>query len=240
MSNVKQTSKKPPLQSMGDLNWVWEWSSPEEMQIQLAGTQPRDEYLRDRVDRADWVAERLGLTPEEEIFEIGSGEGIMAKVLAPRVRSVLCTDVSQSFLGKARVTCRDHANVSYHHIENDFLEKLPTAGFDAGFSLNVFIHFNVFEIYLYLREIRRILRPGGRFGFNFVDLGEVTRDFFHHYAERYREANPVEFKGFLTWHGADLIVKIAKEAGLTPLLDEFVDEQGVGFLILRRDEEPAA
>lgn len=239
MSNTQgtpTTTARPPLQ-MGALNAVWEWNSPDEMQVQLAGTQPRDEYLRDRVDRADWMARRLRLTQDSEIFEIGSGEGIMADVIAPRVRRLLCTDVSQSFLAKARVTCREHTNVDYHHIENDFLAALPSESFHAGFSLNVFIHLNVFEFYLYFRQVARILRPGGHFGVNFLDLGPSTRDFFHFYAGRYEQANPFEFKGFLAWHGVDVIAKIAVEAGLTPLLDEFVDEDGVCFLILRRDEE---
>ncbi|MEU3168892.1 class I SAM-dependent methyltransferase [Streptosporangium sp. NPDC006930] len=243
MNNTEGTATvkaKPPLQSMGDLNLIWEWNSPEEMQVQLAGTQAREEYLRDRVDRANWIAQRLRLTPDSEIFEIGSGEGIMANVVAPQVRRLLCTDVSQSFLAKARLTCREHTNVDYHHIQNDFLATLPSASFDAGFSLNVFIHLNVFEIYLYFRQIARILRTGGHFGVNFLDLGASTQSFFHFYAERYEQANPFEFKGFLAWHGVDLIAKIAVEAGLTPLLDEFVNEDGVCFLILRRDEEPAA
>lgn len=234
------TAARPPLRNMGELNRVWEWNSPEEMQVQLAGTQPREEYLRDRVDRVNWMARRLRLAPDSEVFEIGSGEGIMANVLAPRVRRLLCTDVSRSFLAKARLTCREHTNVDYHHIENDFLATLPSASFHAGYSLNVFIHLNVFEIYLYFHQIGRILRTGGHFGVNFLDLGPSTREFLHFYAGRYQEANPVEFKGFLAWHGVDLIAKIAVEAGLTPLLDEFVDEDGVCFLILRRDEEPAA
>ncbi|MDP9796828.1 SAM-dependent methyltransferase [Catenuloplanes nepalensis] len=243
MSNAQETptaTPRPPLRSMGDLNLVWEWNTPDEMQIQLAGTQPRDEYLQDRVDRANWIADRLRLTPESSIFEIGSGEGVMADVLAPRVGRLLCTDVSRSFLDKARVTCREHTNVDYHHIDNDFLAALPSAAFDGGFSLNVFIHLNVFEFFHYFRQIARILRPGGHFGVNFLDIGGATRDFFHFYAERYLAANPIEFKGFLSFHGVDVIAAIAIEAGLTPLLDEFVNEDGVCYLILRRDEKPAA
>ncbi len=243
MNNAQGTptvGPKPPLRSMGDLNLVWEWNSPEEMQVQLAGHQPREDYLRDRVNRANWIAQRLRLTPHSEVCEIGSGEGIMASVVAPKVRRLLCTDVSRSFLAKARTTCREHTNVDYHHIENDFLAALPSAGFDAGFSLNVFIHLNIFEIHLYFQQIARVLRPGGRFAVNFLDMGPSTRSFFHFYAERYQKANPVEFKGFLAWHSVDLIAKIGEEAGLTPLLDEFVNEDGVCFLILRRPEEPAA
>ncbi|EEP73309.1 methyltransferase [Micromonospora sp. ATCC 39149] len=247
MNDAKQATPPPqdaprgcPLRSTGDLNYVWEWNTPEEMQMQLAGYQPREEYLQDRVDKVALVVEQLGLGPESEIFEIGSGEGIMAAGLADRVRAVLCADVSRSFLDKARATCEGRENVSYHHIENDFLEKLPTAAFDAGFSLNVFIHLNVFEVFLYFRQIRRILRPGGLFCFNFLDLGDNTRGFFHTYAERYRDANPVEFKGFLNWHGVELMTGIAAEAGLTPVTDKMINHDGVVFLTLRSDGEPAA
>lgn len=236
-SSTNGFAKDGRPRTVGDLNYVWEWNTPDEMQMQLAGFQPREEYLRERLEKVALVSRQLKLTTDAELFEVGSGEGVMAAALAPQVRSILCTDVSRSFLDKARSTCQERDNVSFHHIRNDFLADLPTASFDGGFSFQVFIHLNVFEIYLYLCEIQRILRPGGRFCFNFLDFGEATRNFFHYYASRYREANPFEFKGFLSWHGAELVTRIATEAGLTPLRDEVIDEGGVVYLTVLRGAE---
>ncbi|MBC2875778.1 MULTISPECIES: class I SAM-dependent methyltransferase [Streptomyces] len=226
--------------SVEDLNVVWEWDDAEGMQVRLAGYQPRDEYLRDRAERIGQLSEALALHQGVDLFEIGSGEGVMARELAPRVNSLLCADVSQSFLDKTRATCAGVPNVEYHHIRNDYLAGLPDASFDAGFALNVFIHLNAFEVFLYLREIRRVLRPGGRFLFNYLDFGDVTRPQFHEYVASYPGAHPVAVKGFMSWLGSDVVGKLAAEAGLTPVPGSLVDQGGVCFLTLRRDEEEGA
>lgn len=217
------------------LHPAWEWETAEDMQLQLAGHWSREEYLRDRRVRADWVADRLALTEKSAVFEIGSGEGVMAAELAPRVGSFLCADVSRSFLDQARATCRPYDNVSFHHIVDDYLDPLPDTSFDAGFSFNVLIHLDLYAVYHYFLAVRRILRPGGLFVFNHLDLGERTRSFFLDNAAHYRGAHPVALEGFLTWYGRDLIAKAATEAGLVPLVDEYVDEGGVGFLTLRSE-----
>lgn len=214
---------------------AWEWATSEEMQLRLAGTQPRADYLSDRALRADWTADRLALTPASSVFEIGSGEGVMAAALAPRVRALCCTDVSKSFLDHARETCRGHENIAYHLIDDDYLETLPPDSFDAGYSLNVFIHLDVYEIFLYLGQIARLLRPGGRFVFNFLEPGgRVTQPYFRADLARYRQASPAEMKGMLSWHHRQTLATLAVEAGLTPALDELLDEDGVVYLTVQR------
>ncbi|MFG3051477.1 class I SAM-dependent methyltransferase [Kitasatospora sp. NPDC048239] len=215
---------------------AWEWETPEEMQLRLAGEQARADYLSDRAYRSDWVAGQLGLTAESSVFEIGSGEGVMAAALAPRVGRLCCADVSKSFLDIARETCRELPNVDYHLIEDDYLETLPSDSFDAGYSLNVLIHLDAYEILLYLRQVARLLVPGGQFVFNFLELGEVTWQFFRGDLARYRHAQPVETKGMLTWHHRETVAALAVEAGLVPDLDGLLDEDGVVYLVLRRPE----
>ena len=216
---------------------AWEWNTHEGMQLRLAGEQPRAVYLSDREYRANWVADQLALTAEDSVFEIGSGEGVMAAALAPRVRELCCTDVSKSFLDHARETCRDLSNVSYHLIDDDYLEKLPDSSFDAGYSLNVFIHLDTYELFIYLRQITRVLRPGGQFVFNFLELGDVTRPFFQADLARYRQAEAAEIKGMLTWHDRGTVTALVAEAGLVPH-DDLLDEGGVVYLACHRPPTP--
>src|SRR5262245_3369410 len=131
------------------------------MQIALAGDWPRDEYLRHREEMAADLAQLFGLDGTQRGFEIGSGEGIVARVLARRCRSLECTDISRSFLAVAQETCREHKNVYFHLIEADFLDFLPARAFDFGYSFNVFVHLNAYDIFFYLRSVERLLKSGG-------------------------------------------------------------------------------
>ncbi len=213
---------------------AWEWETRSGMQLRLAGDQPREEYLADRRHRGAWIVDQLGLTQRSSVLEIGSGEGVMAAALASKVRQMCCADVSTSFLDKARETCWGLNNVTFRLIEDDYLETLQENSFDAGYSLNVFIHLDAYEIFLYLRQIARLLRPGGRFTFNVLEPGEVTWPYFHGDLARYRRAELSEAKGMLTWHDRRSILGLASEAGLCAGPDDILDEGGVVYLTVQR------
>jgi SAM-dependent methyltransferase len=194
----------------------WEYDTSEAMQRALAGNWSREVYLRHRVELAEDLAALLELDGTQQGFEIGSGEGIVARALADHCRSLDCTDISRTFLEAAKSTCRDCANVRFHPIEADFLDFLPPDQYDFGYSSNVFVHLNAYDIYFYLCSARRLLRPGGIFVFNVAEIGESTREMFHSQARVYRgHQDPVRARGLMNWHGIDLIRQLVEEADLT-------------------------
>ena len=196
---------------------AWERSSEQEMQEFLSGSLTREEYLRDREQQVDLVWSALEFNTDHVVFEIGSGEGVVAARLAPRVRHLTCVNISESFLAKAREACREVSNVDFQLCRGDYLEALPAAGFDRGYSWNLFIHLDAYQVFHYLRGAARILRPGGRFAVNFVSLGDQTRSLFRMFADAYPTAWPEQLPGFLRWYEPELMVAIAGEAGLAPL-----------------------
>ena len=186
------------------------------MQRALAGNWSREVYLRHRVDLAEGLAELLHLDGTQEGFEIGSGEGLVARSLAAHCKSLDCTDISRTFLEAAKSTCRDCANVRFHLIEKDFLDFLPPENYDFGYSSNVFVHLHAYDIYFYLCSARKILRPGGTFVFNIAAIGDSTREMFHSQALEYRgHQDPVRARGLMNWHGVDLIRQLVEEAALS-------------------------
>ncbi|MDQ3102667.1 MAG: class I SAM-dependent methyltransferase [Actinomycetota bacterium] len=194
----------------------WEYNSPVEMQLALAGNWSREDYLNHRVELANELATFLHLDGSQDGFEIGSGEGIVARTLAAKCRSLDCTDISQTFLEAAESTCRDCANVGFHQIGTDFLDFLPAEQYDFGLSSNVFVHLNAYDIYFYLCSVRKILRPQGTFVFNVVSIGESNREMFHSQARVYRShQDPIRTRGLMNWHGIDLIRQLVEEAGLS-------------------------
>jgi cyclopropane fatty-acyl-phospholipid synthase-like methyltransferase len=184
------------------------------MQSYLAGDLPRDEYLPDRRRKAQLVRQLLSLASDHSIFEIGSGEGLVAAALAPHVKRLVCVDVSASFLAKAHTTCQGLGNVEFC-LSGGYLDDLPSASYDRGYSWNVFVHLDAYQVFHYLRAVARVLLPGALFAFNFVSVGDQTIRHFRVFADAYPSASPQQLPGFLRWYEPELMTAIASEAGLS-------------------------
>jgi cyclopropane fatty-acyl-phospholipid synthase-like methyltransferase len=206
---------------------VWEFRTEEEMQRALAGVTARDEYLKNREQMADLLAALFCLDSTQRGFEIGSGEGVVAKHLALRCRSLDCADISDSFLVKAQQTCEGNNNIRFHKIATDYLDFLESNVYEFGYSLNVFIHFNAYDIFHYLKSVRKLLKSGGAFFFTATTIGESTRDLFHYFADQYRMyPDPVLSRGYMTWIDMPLLQAIIKESGLVFVADRSSNEGG--------------
>jgi ubiquinone/menaquinone biosynthesis C-methylase UbiE len=113
-----------------------------------------DRYARDLVERARPIG------PSDRILDLGCGTGIVARVLHERLgaaASVAGVDASPAMLAKARSCAPD-----VDWVDGD-AAALPFA--DAAFELVLCQHMLQFvpERAAVLREVRRVLSPGGRF-----------------------------------------------------------------------------
>jgi ubiquinone/menaquinone biosynthesis C-methylase UbiE len=101
-------------------------------------------------------------SPEDEVVDIGCGIGRLTRALAARVRRVYGLDVSREMLEEARRHNADVANVEWVHGDGAGLSVLSDASVDGCFSHVVFQHIPDPAITLnYVREMGRVLRPGG-------------------------------------------------------------------------------
>ena len=96
------------------------------------------------------------------ILEIGSGGGRFTSVLLPKCNKVIATDTSPSMLSLMRRRFGEEPKIDYLQLDGRGLGAIPDASVDAAFSYGVFVHLQHWDIYNYLREIRRVLKPGGR------------------------------------------------------------------------------
>lgn len=104
----------------------------------------------------------ISLAGSEDVLEIGCGIGRLTRALAHRARSVAALDVSQVMLEHARKLNPELANVRWIHGDGTSLAQLPDRSFDACISFVVFQHLpDPHLTYGYVREIGRVLRPGG-------------------------------------------------------------------------------
>ncbi|MGI9405113.1 MAG: methyltransferase domain-containing protein [Hyphomicrobiaceae bacterium] len=101
--------------------------------------------------------------PEWRVLDIATGPGHTAFAFAPHVGEVVATDLTPRMLEVAQRLAgeRELTNISFQEAD---AEKLPfgDATFDAVTSRIAPHHFE--RVDLFLSEVARVLKPGGRFG----------------------------------------------------------------------------
>jgi SAM-dependent methyltransferase len=111
-----------------------------------------------------WLIEHLELQPGQRVLELASGPGdtgfMAAELLAPG-GTLISSDASEPMLEVARARARALGidNVEFKQLELEWID-LPTASVDA-----VLCRWGVMLVVdpaAALREVRRVLRPGGR------------------------------------------------------------------------------
>jgi SAM-dependent methyltransferase len=126
---------------------VWNWDSP-------AG--------RSRAQRrAELYVRHADLGPGRLALEVGCGTGLFLDQVAQSGATVRALDLSTHLLARARARLGGRANVGLHCGN---AEQMPYADrcFDAVYGSSVLHHLDLDRA---LREVFRVLRPGGRIVF---------------------------------------------------------------------------
>ena len=98
----------------------------------------------------------------DTILEIGAGGGRFTEALLPRARHLIAADTSPTMLRLLKLRFRGQPKVSYILLDGRCLAGIPDNSIDGAFSYDVFVHLPPWHIYVYLEELRRVLRPAGR------------------------------------------------------------------------------
>jgi SAM-dependent methyltransferase len=112
----------------------------------------------------------LGLLRLGRVLDVGSGDGAVASMLAPRARSITCVDASERMVAAARARLGAAPNVDVRQADMHEL-PLPDASFDQVLMLNVLVYSD--RPARAIDEAARVLVPGG-------DLVVVTLDAHGH------------------------------------------------------------
>lgn len=108
-----------------------------------------------------------------KVLEIGCGAGRITRALAEVFGEVYAVDVSGEMISRARTALADMPNAHVFQNNGTDLKVLKRVRVDFAFSFIVFQHIPSREvIYNYVREVYRLLRPGGLFKFQ-VQGGEL-------------------------------------------------------------------
>jgi arsenite methyltransferase len=142
----------------------------EELAAQMEVIYGRPDILRRRA----LVHEALGAVPGDRVLDAGCGPGFYVAETLERVGpegSVVGVDASEPMLALAAKRCEGHDNVGF---EQGDVTSLPVADADFDRALSVQVLEYVADIPAALRELLRVLRPGGRVLIWDVDWATVS------------------------------------------------------------------
>jgi SAM-dependent methyltransferase/glycosyltransferase involved in cell wall biosynthesis len=134
------------------------------------------EFWRSGADNLDRTLEPfdVAFTGSERVLEIGCGIGRITRALAARAGDVVGVDVADGMIAQAREQLADVANAQFVVGNGRDLSQFADASFDVVYSFIVFQHIPDPEVtYSYMREIGRVLRPGGWTVFQVSEKPEI-------------------------------------------------------------------
>ncbi|HEY8681783.1 MAG TPA: methyltransferase domain-containing protein [Rhodanobacter sp.] len=113
-----------------------------------------------------------GLRDGQSLVDLGCGSGRLASALGQQMSIEYCgIDVVKALLKYAKKKSPEN----YRFILNRSLRvPLPDASADMATAFSVFTHLLHHESYIYLEELRRVVRPGGMVVFSFLEFSEPS------------------------------------------------------------------
>jgi ubiquinone/menaquinone biosynthesis C-methylase UbiE len=109
-------------------------------------------------------------------LEIGCGPGRLMRPMSRHFAEIHGVDVSDEMIARAREKLADIPNAHPHATDGASLTQFPDESFEFVYSYAVFQHIPSRDVvYQYLREIHRVLKPGGlvRLQFNGLQRNDV-------------------------------------------------------------------
>lgn len=153
------------------------------------------------------LGERLQAFPEARLLDIGCGAGHASFIAAQHVKEVVAYDLSEKMLAVVNQAAKDHG---YLHLitRQGYAEKLPFADNEFDIVISRYSAHHWHDVGCTLREVRRVLKPGGRVIFMDVNSpGNPVLDIWLQTIEALRDTShvrnytPGEWLTFLTESG---------------------------------------
>ncbi len=135
------------------------------------------------------------LAAGKDVLDLACGEGYGSELLARTARSVLGVDISQEAVDHAAQTYA-RAHLSFQQGSADAIPA-PDDAFDLVVSFETIEHVPEEVQQAFLREVRRVLRPGGVFLVSTPDRALYTDARAYHNPFHVKEFSRAEFSAFL-------------------------------------------
>jgi ubiquinone/menaquinone biosynthesis C-methylase UbiE len=175
----------------------------------------RDQDVFDAEGKAQAASIQEYVNPDDTVLELGCGIGRIVKHLAPTCRKIYGVDISEQMLDHAARWLKDLNNVELVHCNGRDLRALSDDTIDFTYSLLVLQHMDKNDAFVYLKEIFRILKDGGRALLNFPNI--LSEDFFSDFTYvsllPQEERDPAKVRSYVK----EEVIRIVESVGFTVL-----------------------
>ena len=196
------------------------WSNPSKTSPSNAAQMAA--FLEERSNTPDSQAvnhklcEVTAARPGERLLEVGSGSGVLCRMLAPDLRPAGCMlglDISALMAVRAREYARSVGGVFFTAGRAENL-PFPQASFDGVIAARLFLH--AADPDVILGEMKRVVKPGGRLILMDWDFGTTAVDHPNRDLTRRLLQWRNDHKGGNNWSGRQLW-RMMQTAGLENL-----------------------
>jgi len=107
------------------------------------------------------VSSALDIQAGDQVLELGCGVARIGRELAPSCAHWTGVDISGNMIEQAAQRTAHLHNVTLHRLDRNNLEMIPDNTIDKAYSIAVMCHMDKEDLYLYLEELRRVVKLGG-------------------------------------------------------------------------------
>lgn len=152
--------EQPYRGNLGSTSTRWSRDERHAGHVSVLAQSPGFERLREQ------IVARAQPTASERVLDVGAGTGLLALRVAPSVRHVTAVDSSPAVCRQLEENARDLALTNIDVVVADARRlPLPDSSIDLALSNYCLHHINDADKLVALRELARVLRPGGRLVF---------------------------------------------------------------------------
>lgn len=118
----------------------------------------------------------------DDVIELGCGRGRHVNQYYNNVGHLTLVDILEKNIEICRKRFEEYNNISYYKNDGYDLKELSDEKYSALFTYDAMVHFEMFDIYEYLKETHRVLRKGGMALFHHSNLAlEPNQSFNNSY-----------------------------------------------------------
>jgi SAM-dependent methyltransferase len=141
--------------------WNRQASSAESAISAVDGSQSEEVVQHTGRWSAAQVQAALEIGQQDDVLELGCGIGRIGRELAPLCKTWTGVDISENMIDFASQRLSGQSNVTFHKLLRTSLDMLQDNSIDKAYSIAVFCHMDKEDLYLYMQELNRVVRPGG-------------------------------------------------------------------------------